>query len=657
MKKLVSLFFSLALLIFMLPVSQVYADDISGITLEKEMRDMINRGVIYGYEEGIYAPNEKVNRGQFATFLSRALDLPKGKHQFPDVSPSSKLAEGINAAAAAGIISGYPSGQFGLNDLITREQMAIMIDKSLDYLKITKVKGALTFADEATIESSGSRLAISYMVGLKIIAGYPNPNGSGTVFKPKNEATRAEAAAFLSRMLNLDSTPAPTPPVTVHPYRVGTVSATGTITPSTNSYKTFTEASRAITNSTNQVILKNNKVVKMRYGLAVSNPGAGNATTIVYESDMKTIYAPISKGNELEYVTSDDSKVTVKVAGRTGYVKHEDITLIPSQALKGRSYYSVNTAGDLVHTIFNHDTASTSSYIAGKAPSALKQGMKYISWDGATFETENGATVGTFYQYFNMLPIRTSTKYSAAELDKYIATKLAEVEALYKKNPSSYAKYKDATKKSKLIGLGTIAKNFETYHKINALVIVGMGILESEYGMSNHAQNNNNIFGIKVYDSNPQNGEAYASIRDCVSSLVTNYLNKNYIPVDGAFANGGMLGNKARGMNVRYASDPYWGQKIAGHIYQLEKALGGKDYLKSSSLYKIYETTTEGVNVRSTAGVTNTNKLYTYPKAGYPVATVDESLDSEWHKILSDSKSERYGFISAQYTKILPIAK
>lgn len=653
MKKLVSIFLSVMLLIYMLPISQVYADDISGITLEKEMRDMINKGIIEGYGKGIYKPSEKVSRGQFATFLSRALNLPKGKHQFADVSPNSSLAPGINAAVSAEIIKGYSSSRFGPNDLITREQMAVMIDKSLDYLKITKVKGKLSFTDEKSIVSSESRLAVSYMVGLKIISGYSNANGNGTSFKPKNQATRAEAAAFLSRMLSL----APTPPTTAQPYRIGTVSANGTITPSNSSYKTFSEAAQAITNSTNQVILKNNKVVKMRYGIVVSNPAQGNSTTIVYESDMKTIYAPVSVGNELEYVTSDDSKVTVKVAGRTGYVKHSDVTLIPSQAMKGRSYYSVNTEGDLVHNIFNHNTAKTSSYIYGKAPSSLKQGVKYISWDGSTFKTENGTVIGTFHQYFNMLPIRTSTKYTAAELNKYIATKLAEKEALYKNNPTAYARYKDATKKSKLIGLGTIAKGFEKYHNINALVIIGMGIHESDYGMSKHAQESNNIFGIKVYDSNPQNGAAYASIRDCVASLVNNYLNKNYIPVSGAYANGGMTGNKARGMNVRYASDPYWGQKITGHIYQLDKALGGKDFLKNPTPYKIYETTIVNLNVRSSAGVTSSNKLYTYPKAGYPVAVVGTTADQEWYKILSDSKDHEYGYISAQYTKILPIAK
>lgn len=652
MKKIIALCISILLILTALPITSVYADDITGIALENEMRDLINRGVIQGYGNGVYAPSKSVNRGEFATFLARALHLPNGKPQFSDVSASSSLAQGIFAVASAGIVNGYSSSKFAPNDLITREQMAIMIDKSLDYLKINKVAGSLNFLDEKTILSATSRKAVSHMVGMKIISGFPSPDGKGTLFKPKNKVTRAEAAAFISRMLNLGGVSLPA----TYDYRIGTVNADGTIKLNSGSYKTFNEATKAITDTVNQVILKNNKVVKMRYGIVVSRPTSG-ATTRIYEADLKTNYAPVSPENEIEYVTSDENKVTVKVAGRVGYVKHEDVVLIPSKALKGRSYYSVNSAGDLVHNLYDHSTNKYIVYVYGKAPSNFKTGVKYLSWDGATFTTENGTQVGKYYQYYNVLPVRTTTNYTATELNNYIMKRLTEKENLYKNNPTAYARYKDATKKSKIIGLGTIAKDFEKSSGINALVIVGMGIHESDFGMSMHAQQMNNIFGIKVYDSNPQDGEKYASIRDCVASLANNYLNKNYIPPSGLYANGGITGNKSRGINVRYASDPYWGQKIAGHIYQLDKTLGGKDFLNNASPYQVHETTTDGLNVRSTAEVNDSNKLYTYKRAGFPVAVVGTTSDGKWHKILSDLKPNQQAYISTSYTKLLPVAK
>lgn len=664
MKKLVSVLLSMMLVVTLLPVSNASAaDDITGIALEKEMRAMVEQGVIEGYGNGKYAPGEKVSRGQFATFLARALKLPNGPHTFSDVPVSSKLAPGINAAVAAKIVSGYSKTIFKPNDLITRAQMAIMINRSLDYLKIKKVEAPLNFTDAKSL-SPEAKQAVSYMVGLKIISGFPD--GNGFAFKPNQTASRAEAAAFIYRMQEAqkkqeEETTPPTNPdpdpeqPEKFPYNVGTLDAQGKVTEGSKTYKTFAEANSAITNSNNQVVLYNGEIIKMKNGIVVSKPRSGLATTTIYESNLKTIYAAVPTGSELEYVTSDEGKITVKAAGRTGYVFHNDAYLIPKQAMKGQSYYSVNSAGDLIHNLFNHTTNKYTSYIAGKAPSSFKTGVKYMSWDGAAFKNENGAAIGKFYQYFNMLPARTSTNYTAEQLESIITTRLAEREALYKKDPKTYLKYKDATKKSKLIGLGKIVKDFEKQHKINGLMILSMAIHESDYGMSNHAQKNNNIFGIKVFDSDPLNGEAYKSIRDCVASLVNNYLNKNYIPVNGAYANGGMLGNKSRGFNVRYATDPYWGQKIAGHMYQLDKALGGKDFLNNPNPYVIHETTADDLNVRSSAGVTSSNKIYTYKRPGYPVAVLGTT--GSWHKIFSDSKEHLHGYVSTSYTQALPIAK
>ena len=71
MKKIVSLLLSLTLIVTMLPISQASAaDDITGIKLEKEMRAMIEKGVLQGYGNGTYAPFEDVTRGQFAKFLN-----------------------------------------------------------------------------------------------------------------------------------------------------------------------------------------------------------------------------------------------------------------------------------------------------------------------------------------------------------------------------------------------------------------------------------------------------------------------------------------------------------------------------------------------------------------------------------------------------------
>ncbi len=643
MKKVVALVLSIVVVLSnILPIPISYADDVTGITLEKEMRAMIQQGVITGYENGKYAPGEKVTRGQFATFLTRALKLPNGPHSFSDVPVSSALASGINAAVAANIVSGYSKTIFKPNAFITRAEMALMINNALDYLDIDKKLGNIVFTDQSEITSSVTKTAILNMVGHKIVSGFPA--GNGYAFKPKQNATRAEAAAFISRMLDVKTG-------TESGYRIGTLDSDGKLTVGDTVYSSFANASKAIKDKNSQVVLLNGKIVSMSSGIVLAQPSTEIATTPIYESNLTTQYSYVESGTELQYISSDANKVTIKLAGRTGYVKHSDVSLIPTQQMTGRSYYSVNSTGDLVHNIYQNSTRTYVVCVVGKAPTSFSKGVKYYSWDGATFTLENGKEVGTYYQYFNVLPLRTSTSYSVEELNTLVLKKLKEKENLYKKNPTAYARYKDATKKSKLIGLPAILKEFEKSHKLNALLVLGLAINESDYGMSYHAQTKNNLFGLSVFDSNPLGGAGFKSIRDCVTALSNDYLNKNYIPVTGRYANGGVFGNKSRGINIKYASDPYWGQKNAGHAYALDKELGGKDYMK----YAIYETTASSLNVRSSAESNASNILYTYQKVGYPVAVV--GTEGTWYKILSDNRTDEYGYISSQYARMLNIAQ
>jgi beta-N-acetylglucosaminidase len=657
MRKILSLLLSTVLFVSLVSVPSAHADDITGIKLETEMRAMVEANVIYGYGPGKYAPNANVSRGEFANFVARALKLPEGPHKFTDVAITSKLAPGINASVQAGIISGLSSGKFGPDDPVTREQMAIMIDKALDYLQVTKEKGTLNFTDLAEMPSSVSRLAVANMVGLEIILGIPNPDGTFK-FAPKKTATRAEAAAFIYRMLKAaeQKEEETDPSDGENTFRVSTIGSDGQLIIGTKKYNTFAEANSAITNAQTQVITYNDKIVKMGSGIVVSKPPVGSNTTNIYNSSLSSTITYVFKDTELEYVSSDDTKIQVKIAGKTGYVKHTDAILLPAAMMTGRSYYSVNGNGDLVHNLYQNNSKTYAAYIFGKAPSFMKPGVKYYSWNGSTFVTESGAAAGTAYQYFNMLPARTKTNYTAEELNQVIDQKLAEKEALYKSNPTTYVRYKDATKISKIKGIGEDLKKIESTYKINALLVLSMAIHESDYGISANALTKNNLFGIKVYDNDPSKGEVFNTVYDCLVALATQYLNKTYIPVSGWAANGAMLGNKARGFNVRYASDAYWGQKIAGHMYQLDKALGGKDFLNNPNPYKIGETTANDLNIRHSAEVKSDNLQYVYKVPGYPVAIL-ATENTNWYKILSDSNEYPYAYVYKSYVNELPIAK
>src|SRR5699024_10977770 len=98
-------------------------------------------------------------------------------------------------------------------------------------------------------------------------------------------------------------------------------------------------------------------------------------------------------------------------------VKQANVNLTPSNE---RSYFTV-ADGYLRHTIMNQLTGKAiATNRIGKAPSFMKANTQYYSWDGDHFTAAGGNNAGAAEQYFNVLPVRTKTNHTAADLDKYI---------------------------------------------------------------------------------------------------------------------------------------------------------------------------------------------------------------------------------------------
>lgn len=628
-------------------------DDITGIALESEMRQLIEFGVLHGYSEGEYRPHESISRGQFAAFVARALNLPEGQPEFTDVPSSANLAKDIYRAAGAGIVNGYSDKTFRMNELVTREQMAEMIDNALEYKKAERNAAVLNFSDTDQINPSFQE-AVAHNVHAGIITGFLNEDGTYR-FEPKSAANRAQGAAFIARMLNvLGVIPDPEPPV-LDGYVVATINANKELVPGTVSYASLNEAKNAA--GANQVVMLHEKIVSMSAGLVISEPPEGQSTTYIYADpnfNNRTTY--INSQQEMEYLGSTENYVTANLAGKTVYLKPNEVTLLPYQMVEGRSYYSVEN-GDLIHHVYNQKTKTAPYYIAGKAPSFLTEGQQYYSWDGAAFFTEAGQQVGTAYQYFNYLPVRTATNYSAEQLDGFIDYMLKDREALYNSDPVKYSRYQDVTNRSKLKGLGQALKAAEEKYRINALFVLSIAFNESDYGMSKYALERNNLFGLNAVDSNEDLAHTFASPAESIAGLAEKTINAKYLALDRTFyANGAVFGNKSVGMNVVYASDPYWGQKNAGYMYRADKYLGGLDY----GQYKLGITTVGDLNVRSQAAASS-EKYYTYPKAGMPVAILGTEAGSAdgatWYKVVSENAAHTEAYIHGAYVTPITFAE
>ncbi|MGM0841736.1 MAG: S-layer homology domain-containing protein [Bacillota bacterium] len=642
MKRKIAIIVTLFTLAFSYSIPVFAKDDITGITLEKEMRAMVDKGVIKGYSEGVYKPGDNVTRGEFATFIARALKLPiVTEANFDDVPPSASLAEGINSASAVGIVTGYLDGEFKPTENISREQMAAMIYRALLYKGYEDLSMDLTFEDKNDI-SKNFQQAVSMNVYYKIINGYVKDGES--YFEPEEKAKRDQAAAFIYRMLDLnppEKPEEPSDPDTNTYFKVASIS-NGEIIPINRNYDTFEKAESSITNLNNQVVLLGDKVVKMSSGVVVGSYPTSSYTVIYNESMNKQLtYVSNDFQSEMKYLGADSEKVKVQVADTIGYVKHENVTLIPDALTTGLSYYYVE-GGNLIHRIYYPITKTYKSpYAVGKAPAFMTTGQKYYSWNGHTYTNESGKVVGESYPYFNRISVRTKTAYTAEELNQYILQKAPH---------------------GVLVGLGKDFKAAEEQYGVNALLMLSHAIVESGNGESEIARDKKNLFGINATDTNPyENAMTFESFVDSINYYAKEVILKKYVDPFGPYGNGSVFGNKSVGMNINYASDINWGQKVGGGFYTMDKALGGKDMLNKT--YLIGETINpeiekEGLNVRSQPSITSDVQFEIF-KVGYPLTIIGEVQKSDglWYKVISDSLDHKEAYIHGAYVKVLNVAK
>ncbi len=655
-------------------------DDISGI-LELEMREAVERGILLGYGDGKFGQDDDVTRGEFAAFMERALNLPASNGSFIDVRKDSKLAPSIYAVANAGIMIGGSDNTFNPDALITRAQVALTIKNALNYSEMVLESSRLDFTD-ANSMSSVTLSSVYNAIHYNIISGYPKVvNGVTTLsYKPELNATRAQAAAFIIRLLNAKESyvppivePAPNPeppPVDSTMYYNATIQFNQTtqkniLVKGQSIYTSYDAAKSAFLNNTNaKAIYKGNEVIQIKKGIAYAKHNTAGSATVIYgdtslASSKQMTY--IQYGRELVLLESTGQYVKVQAGGAIGYAKQSEIEYIPEELITNKDYYTPSSTGILTHYTYNHANNSFGfgGYQIGPKPSFMVNLEKYYSQDGVNFYNQNGSLVGKHYPYFQYLSARTKTNYTAEELNLFITDRLQTVSKKYATAPTT----------SKLIGLGAFLKEVESIYNVNALFILSAAMHESDSGMSKNAQTKNNLFGIKVYDSAPEEGLSYPKPEDSIVAFVTRYVNLNYGPPTGPYAKGLAPGNKTSGMNVHYASDPNWGSKIAQYMWRGDTLLGYKD--SGVNAKQLAMTAHNGViNVRSTPEVKTDNLLFTYKAKnlgvnnsfGYPLVIVDETIGTDgytWFKVLSDQNAPAdFGWIrekDANYTLVKKI--
>ena len=290
-------------------------------------------------------------------------------------------------------------------------------------------------------------------------------------------------------------------------------------------------------------------------GAWVKNAGHGVNYSSYYK--VTSLYIPVydANGRILSHVSKDtvlfrdnrstaNGRIPVQVAGLTGYVNASQVTAVDSSNTFIPDYVSDGTY------VYHRYSPYTKVMVAHHNAN-MQVGKSYYSADGINF--------GTFkldhpFQFSNL---KSRTNYTATDINR-----------LYNIMGAS---------DSKLAGKGATFKAAEQRYGVNALYLVAHSALESAWGRSKIAKDKNNFFGISAYDDSPYTSATKYDNVDSGIMGAARWINERYLHNSGYPANGAYLGNKAGGMNVNYATAPYWGESIASIMFSANEKLGRKD--------------------------------------------------------------------------------
>ena len=360
---------------------------------------------------------------------------------------------------------------------------------------------------------------------------------------------------------------------------------------------------------------------------------------------------------ELNY---DNHAIKVKTSGVVGWISDGSYKIVPLNFVGNSSYYDVSSVLTHYYAKNIQTTYSQAGRTIDSKPSFLNTG-KYYSYDGIYFYNNLSVMINDYknntynnsvnkdnpyYNYYMYLPHRARSNYSADDIDLYLKNAKGLIGSVYGKKVVSHY--------SNMWSTGIFFKSSETLYGSNAVLMLSLATNESALGQSSIAINKNNLFGHAAYDSNAyDSATGYLNAYQSIIGHAKSYINCGYANPNDSRYYGSNMGNKASGMNIMYASDPYWGEKAANYYYMFDRDNGLLDY----NYYQLGITTHDSLNVRVEPNLTS-GIPYNLKYQNVPVIILDEvegayvNGSNKWYKIVSDANltDNRNSIQSCSYT-------
>lgn len=442
----------------------------------------------------------------------------------------------------------------------------------------------------------------------------------------------------------------------------------------------------------NLVIYKDGQIRYVTYGIVnfkIASKNKDSTTSYTIEHNGYNIgYTHPFSGADAAFLGTNEegTKVRFKLSGVIGWVDYNQVEIINLYSNYDKTITSAyimkkNDVWELKHNI-SLDIVSGKSVaitLGQERPNGMLDNKYYLSYDGHYFYEENLEGFKTMIQDYkagnNGQAINASDPYynyyqflSHRSISNYVADNLKQDFSAYTEKPVYGTTLQDY--QSQLYGEEISFIAYQNEFGANAILMLGTAKNESATGRSPLSIRTNNLFGHNAFDSSPgASASGYVSVAQGIYAHAKVFISEGYadpcdrgtVNADGSISNtcyssssryfGAYVGNKSSGMNVRYASDPYWGEKAAQNYYYFDKKYGLQDYRKYG--IGIKKNTNEKYPIKASADSKSATLYMTASSPDYAVTILSsvkgESINGSniWYKIQTDPtlNSTRTGLI------------
>ena len=191
-KLLVSVIF--LLIIFNVNMAFAYTDT-AGHWAEKNINNLSVNGIINGYLDNTFRPNENMTRAELVAVINRILaNQVQSTKYFADINSKAWYYADVRKAVQSGILEGDKAGNIRPNSLITREEAICMLQRAL--VPVNSEQIVPNFSDYSDV-SKWAQASINTFIEKKYINGY-----SDNTIRPKGNITRAEVVTIISNIVD-----------------------------------------------------------------------------------------------------------------------------------------------------------------------------------------------------------------------------------------------------------------------------------------------------------------------------------------------------------------------------------------------------------------------------------------------------------------------